>query len=612
MKRNKTNMTADQAVSPAPAVAYSYLRVSSKRQADLGDDRTGRRARDGLRRQIELRDKYLADNPHLTLDTSLVLHDVGVSARWGANSEAEGGGKLASFLAEIDAGRIKPGSYFLVESLDRMSRRQVNHAQALLLRIVNAGITVVSLLDGEEFDKDSPATQFIIAILSATRAHEESEVKAFRLKENWEQKRRNIANTPIMGRAPAWLCQKDGRFHPNPDRVPIIEEILGLLADGVGRDRIASILNARGVKPWGHGREWHGGTVQKITDNRALLGEFQPHKLVHVARGNIMVARRVPAGDPIPDYFPRVIDEDLWNRARLIANQRKRDRPSNAAGRVGTLVSNLFSQLATCGICGTPMNYRDRGPRSTPILRCSSERAGTCKNAYRFPYHDTENAILSWLVELDLSDGAPGEAAKLDRDYQSKIARREELQVQGETIVSQIGAGSRFSKAPLEHIERELGKVESEIADLAGRIRVLNEAGGRDARGMALAALVKLAREKAERPDDKKVYAEIFVVRSRIRQIIRNSFTSMRCMPDGHIEIETIDRGLHRFRDGYWWHEESQDWVPWAGAFMGGGYRATSRELRRRREWLEEHQRSRRPMRWDPKLRKWIEEQAGR
>lgn len=71
-----------------------------------------------------------------------------------------------------------------------------------------------------------------------------------------------------------------------------------------------------------------------------------------------------------------------------------------------------------------------------------------------------------------------------------------------------------------------------------------------------------------------------------MRQIIRNTFASMLCQSDGLIEVVTVDGARHRFRDGYWWDEETRTWVPWAGAFFGGGYRATRKELKRRGEWL--------------------------
>lgn len=560
-----------------PATAYSYLRLSSKRQANTADSKT---YRDGFRRQIELRDKYLAANPHLTLDTRLVLHDIGVSGFTGANAAPGGQGKLAAFLAEVNGGRIQKGSYLLVESLDRMSRQQVSRAQSILLDLVNSGIVVVSLADNQIYREGAHATQFIISIMSLTRAHEESVVKSDRLRATWEQKRRSAQERKLSGRCPAWLKLVDGKFIPDDHRVGVIKQILGHLADGHGRDRIARILNEN-EKPWGHGREWHGGTVQKITDNRALIGEYQPHKLEYEERNGIMVAKRVPVGDPIPDYYPCVVSEELWARARRVANKRRLGRASNAGGRQGTRVTNLFGMVATCGVCMKPMNYRDRGPRSTPILRCSSERAGTCSNEYRIPYHDTEAAILLWLVKLDLTGGAPGELARHEEALRTKVAERDELQVRGETIVREFGAGSRFAKAPLAEIEADMQACESAVTDLAGKIASLRLNGGRDERSAAIDRLADLQRKGA-------CDEEVFAARMRIRQIIRDTFESMWCYPDGHVEIFTIDGGYHLFRDGYWWNEEDQIWVPSVGAMTGIPYRGTKAEMARRAEWLEQ------------------------
>lgn len=122
---------------------------------------------------------------------------------------------------------------------------------------------------------------------------------------------------------------------------------------------------------------------------------MKPHKLRFERVDGVQTSRCVLIRNPIPDYFPRVIDDDLWNWARAVADGKRMGRAANSGGRQGTVISNLFGIVATCGVCCKPMSYRDRGPRSTPVLRCTGERAGTCENGYRFPNHDTENAILS-------------------------------------------------------------------------------------------------------------------------------------------------------------------------------------------------------------------------
>ena len=566
---------------PQPAIAYSYLRLSSKRQANT-DERA--RYRDGFRRQIELRDRYLEAHPHLTLDTTFRLHDIGVSGFTNANAAKGGQGKLAAFLAEVEAGRIEKGSHLLVESLDRMTRQQVGRAQALLLMLVNAGVVVVSLVDNQTYRDTRDASQFIISIMNLSRAHEESSIKSVRLRMTWEQKRRAIADRPLSGRCPSWLRLVDGTFEPIVERVAIVHEILGLLIDGMGRDGIAKVLNQRGEKPWGTGNQWHGGTVQKVTDNRALIGEFQPHRLVYEEKAGIMVSRRVPTGETVPDYFPRVVDDDLWVKARAVADKRRLGKARNYGGPQGTVITNLFGALARCSACGRQMNHRDRGPRSHAVLRCSGNRGGTCTNEYRYYYQDNENAILSWLVMLDLSGGAKGEAAKVDDDLRTEVARREALQVRGETIVREIGVGSRFAALPLAEIEEEMRRVDVRIAELRARATALRVTTGGDGHRMAVAHLIRLHRENAS-------VEEVATARRRTRQVIRDTFESMWCNMDGSIDIFTIDGAAHQFRDGYWFceeHGERGNWLPWVGSMVGGGYAADKAELQRRRVWLED------------------------
>ena len=590
--------------TPELARAYSYIRLSSKRQANQDDKKA---YRDGFRRQVELREDYLKANPHLTLDTTLALHDIGVSAYSKANVARGGPGKLAAFQAAVDNGLVPKGSYLLLESLDRFSRADVATAQHALLGLVNAGIIVVTLTDGMVYrsNPEDMASQanFMFSVMTLMRGHEESRVKSQRLQKTWEQKRRSIGTRRLTKRAPGWLDDVDGTFIPNA-RAGVVRQIMEWLADGFGRDQIARFLNAD-TRPeaacWGHGRQWHGGTVQKVTDNRAMIGEFQPHKLVFTEVNGIRKGTRTPVGDPIPDYYPRIVDDELWARARAVADKRRMGRAPNAGGRQGVVISNLFGMVATCGKCGKPMNYRDRGQRSTTILRCSENRAGTCSNDYKVPYVDTENAVLSWLVKLDLTGGAKGEIARLEQALQAEVAKRAELKVRGEAIVRQFQAYMQFAERPLEEIARESAASERRIADISATLSTLRAQGGRDARAMAIGELLRLQDLRAsavEAGDIADADTDLWAVRTRIRQIIRDTFTKMLCQPDGHIEITTVDGAQHRFRDGFWWNEEVRGWIPWAGAMFGMGYKATRAELRRRAAWLAEAEAACPPLSW--------------
>src|SRR5262245_53933769 len=113
-------------------LAYSYLRFSSPQQAE-GDT---------LRRQTEARERWLAEHPDVSLDRSLAMTDAGRPAFKRKNWDTYA---LAQFVARIKARLVEPGSYLLVENLDRLSREDAGEATELFLSIVNKGVIVVQL-----------------------------------------------------------------------------------------------------------------------------------------------------------------------------------------------------------------------------------------------------------------------------------------------------------------------------------------------------------------------------------------------------------------------------------------------------------------------------------
>jgi DNA invertase Pin-like site-specific DNA recombinase len=122
--------------------AYSYTRFSRPEQADG----------DSLRRQTEAARAY-AGREQLDLDETLTFHDPGISAFRGRNAEE---GKLGDFLNAVRGGIIPPGSFLLVESLDRISRQTVRKAVRTMEDIVEAGVTLVDPSGSCEGTKRAP------------------------------------------------------------------------------------------------------------------------------------------------------------------------------------------------------------------------------------------------------------------------------------------------------------------------------------------------------------------------------------------------------------------------------------------------------------------------
>src|SRR5262245_6006274 len=109
-------MSEADEVNPAVSVAmprraYRYIRISSKRQ-ERGD---------GIRRQEEYAPQLCAAKGWL-LDDALVLRDIGSAFR-GGNADV---GMLAQFLEAVKGGLVSRGSVLIIESLDRLSRDDVD------------------------------------------------------------------------------------------------------------------------------------------------------------------------------------------------------------------------------------------------------------------------------------------------------------------------------------------------------------------------------------------------------------------------------------------------------------------------------------------------------
>ena len=158
-------------------LVFSYRRFSSGRQA----------AGHSLERQTESARRWCHEKGYV-LDESLALADLGVSAYSGDNVSK---GALSGFLTAAESGRIPKGSILLVESLDRLSRAAIPEAVGLLTSIVRAGVRVVSLIDGHEWNEKTieDSTSFLLSVLLFSRAHEESSTKAKRVSEQFQKKR---------------------------------------------------------------------------------------------------------------------------------------------------------------------------------------------------------------------------------------------------------------------------------------------------------------------------------------------------------------------------------------------------------------------------------------
>jgi DNA invertase Pin-like site-specific DNA recombinase len=355
---------------------------------------------DSFRRQITLAQEYAARN-HLDLDDSLTFRDLGVSAFRGKNAED---GQLGTFLAAVQVGKVEPGSYLLVESLDRISRQAAWIALGTLTSILAQGIVLVTLHDGKVYSQASMTAQpwdLMYAIMGFMRANDESAHKSMRLKQAWTGKRAKATQKPLTANGPAWLrLNKDtGQWHVIPECVDIVRRMFQEYLSGRGSTVIASSLNREGVpvffretrKGPRKGAYWHRNTVRRILENPAVIGTYIPHSTEFKDRKKLRKAE----GQPVPGYFPAIIDEDTFQRAQALRLGTPSPLRGKHANREGT--RNLFGGLAKCSRCGASMVFMDKGAhkgRRYTYLICAKARIGAgCKYTV-VPYAAVEEAFL--------------------------------------------------------------------------------------------------------------------------------------------------------------------------------------------------------------------------
>ncbi|MBU0594762.1 MAG: recombinase family protein [Gammaproteobacteria bacterium] len=342
----------------------SYTRFSTGKQAHG----------DSLRRQLEAAEKWCVQNG-TTLDNSLHLHDAGVSGWTGRNARVGALSKLLHMARE----RVLPaGTVLLIENLDRLSRGGLTFAIPLMLDLLAAGVEIVTLQDRQRWSQETikDSRQFISSVLTFSRANEESEAKAKRVREVFEEHRK-IGSSKIFGSAPGWLRRenKTSAWIVIPELAAVVVKVFELAASGHGSKQIARIANS---EKWPvptriaeQSKGWHSRLPGQLLRSRQVLGEHTHRRRGHEQHSNHWEGELV--GDAIPDYYPRIVDDELWHRARAAVTERR-----TSPGRRDRWYYNIFAGRLFCGHCGASMQRKveARGERVSGSLICGDALPG--------------------------------------------------------------------------------------------------------------------------------------------------------------------------------------------------------------------------------------------
>lgn len=494
--------------------AYSYIRFSTPEQAQG----------DSLRRQTAKAEAWARERG-LTLDNS--LHDLGVSAYHGANRTT---GALRSFLQMVEDGRIERGSYLIVESLDRISREAVMDAVSRLLDLIRAGIIVVTLSDGQEYSEDRLRTDWtplVFSLIVMARAHEESRLKSDRVGEAWRQKKEAARKEgkPLTPRCPEWLELRDGKFVERDGRFELVRRIFRETIEGFGRREIMRRLNIEGVPTFRGGKGWHTSSIAKVIQSRAVLGEYQPHSGTHTNRN------RKPEGDPILNYYPRIIDDETFWRAQNATASRRQ----SAAGRKGKKGAHILQGLARCASCDGPMHIQNKGalPKGGIWLACSSNlRKAGCDNDRRIRVDRLERDLLTALLHVDVAA-----LASLDDETPKMLREIEALKAKfdaAEALKTRLLAV--FVKTDDEKIEEQLVKATIAAKECQAQLKAQEKAAARRQADPGITVRLTTANELSGQLEEADLDKRR-ELRIKLSSLLRGLVERVDCRPIGPVMI---------------------------------------------------------------------------
>jgi DNA invertase Pin-like site-specific DNA recombinase len=209
--------------------AFAYLRVSGKGQIEG----------DGFTRQVTAIRAFAAKNG---IRIMRVFREEGVSG----TKELENRPALVELITALHSNGVK---LLLIERLDRLAR-DLMIQETIIGDLRRNGFDLISVMEPDLL-QDDPSRKLMRQIFGAIAEYEKTMIVL------------KLRGARIRQKARTGRCEGAKRYGELPGEAAVVDRMKALRAEGLGFDRIATVLNAEGIKPR-RGARWHGLTVNKI------------------------------------------------------------------------------------------------------------------------------------------------------------------------------------------------------------------------------------------------------------------------------------------------------------------------------------------------------------
>ncbi|HCM9117541.1 TPA: recombinase family protein [Enterobacter asburiae] len=425
---------------------YSYQRWSSAVQSD-GTTKA---------RQTFAAEEYAKRN-----DLEVVeIVDAGISGFKSDNSKS---GALAKFLAAVDEGLIPNNAYLFVESLDRITRDEIDVALELFMGILRRGITIVTGMDNKVYThagiKGNPI-DLLTSILLFTRAHEESKTKQNRTNGNaLAMIRRFQSGLPTtikaVGSHPWWIDCTTDKFEAvrrHPTLWQPAQDAINMFMEGVSVFKVVQYLNEKYPHAY-KGKAWKTANIRKLRFNKAVYG------LREITVDGTDYA--------LPNYFPSLITEGQFLRLEKIRETTKyigkvgegktvtdEEGNSKVIGERNNINLLAGMKLFRCGHCSGTMMAMRHGDTIRYLCEKGRGHQNDCKT-WSLPGILVEHTLMLVTTIAYINMQRKGGVDK--EDYTAQISSTEKLI---EDISKKISNGTSLVLGGLGDVEEVIAQLQ--------------------------------------------------------------------------------------------------------------------------------------------------------
>jgi hypothetical protein len=189
----------------------------------------------------------------------------------------------------------------------------------------------------------------------------------------------------------SWLnYSEEDKYTLKYPEADAVRRMFELCADGYGMIQIAKALESEGFTPFRsdrfEGKKWITASVYGILKNKAAIGTFTPQRS----------KKQDEQAPEVENYFPAVVDNQLFYRAQEAIAGRKRSKATNQSKQ-----ANIWQGIAVCAHCGSSLHCLPKGRNGLRYLVCSGKVSGKCTEAKNVRADASEEVFKELLVKVD-------------------------------------------------------------------------------------------------------------------------------------------------------------------------------------------------------------------